>query len=74
MCFEGGSTESPKHLMFECVAIKWDRKFIFGLEWPPLDSSTKIKPYNKMRPKSGPTKNHVTCLQALINKIPLKVV
>ena len=54
--------------MFECEAIKWDRKFIFGLKWPPMDSSVNLKPLFKTaanlqtyknvqnRPATGATK------------------
>ena len=38
ICFEGGSEESPQHLLFECKAMQWDRNFIFGQHWPlPTD-------------------------------------
>ena len=35
-CKEGGSLESPEHLIYECEDLQWDREFIFGHKWPIL--------------------------------------
>ena len=39
-CKEGGSIESPEHLIFECEDLKWDRESIFGQKWPTMGKST----------------------------------
>ena len=60
--------------MFECKAIKWDRKFIFGLEWPPLDSSKKVKPYNGIVAQEQTHKKPLYVPTGTAKQMPLKVV
>ena len=37
VCLEGGSEETPYHLLFDCEAVQWDRELIFGQKWPTFD-------------------------------------
>ena len=45
-CKEGGSIESPEHLILECEDLKWDRESIFGQKWPTMGNPTVCSTIN----------------------------
>ena len=73
-CKEGGSTESPLHLIFKCEVFKWDRKRIFcqqGL--PSCDrlalASPSLKKGNKHATQTNRSKGSHTTLRPANNEL-----